>query len=125
MNPFPHSKNVIDTQAALRRLGGDEKLLATMATFFLEDAPELLKQLNGALASRDLDTVMHRAHSLKGLSATFDALVFVEIAREVESLAKIKNDSPVIDRKVSELNDEFEKLISALRNLGQTTTAAH
>lgn len=124
MNPSPQTKNVIDREASLRRLGGDEKLLATMAGFFLEDAPVLMSQLNSALSARDFEIVTHRAHSLKGLSATFDAIPFKTLAQEIEMLSKAENE-PALKERVSELTREFDRLVACLRDLVQSATPVH
>lgn len=114
MNPL--SKTVTDRDISLQRLGGDEKLLATLAGFFLEDAPLLLAQLEEANQSGDLKIVAHRAHSLKGLSSTFEAIPFQEVAAEVESLARAGNQAHV-DQSLSPLKSEFKRLVSALEQM--------
>lgn len=112
----PHAKSVIDKDAALRRLGGNENLLKTMAVFFLEDAPSLMDQLVKELEAKDFDAVFHRAHSLKGLSATFDALEFKQLAEEVETLGRSRNEA-MLAKKIPELRSEFIRLVSCLREL--------
>ena len=100
---------------ALRRLGGDTKLFDTLAGFFLQDAPALMQQLHDAHRSGAVELVFQSAHSLKGLAATFDALPFVEIADEIESLARAGNLS-AIDGLISSLDYEFNRLVTNLQN---------
>jgi HPt (histidine-containing phosphotransfer) domain-containing protein len=51
---------------------------------FLEDAPNMLDDLRGALAAGDADRFRRAAHTLKSNSNTFGALGLGAIARELE-----------------------------------------
>jgi HPt (histidine-containing phosphotransfer) domain-containing protein len=64
---------LFDYERSLARLGGDPGLFVEIVTLFLEDSPELLEQARRALNARDLEVLGRSAHSLKNLSANFDA----------------------------------------------------
>lgn len=113
MSSFSQETPITDREIALKRLGGDQKLLATLAGFFLEDAPAFMAQLMEAYHAGDLETVFRRAHSLKGLSATFEAVPFVQLAVEVESLARAR-DELRLNNKITELKVEFDRLVEHL-----------
>lgn len=106
---------VINTEVALRRLGGDTKLFATLAGFFLQDAPTLMQQLHDARRMGTVELIFQSAHSLKGLASTFEALPFVELAVEIESLARA-GDLLAIDALMSPLDFEFSRLMTNLQN---------
>lgn len=106
---------VINAAVALRRLGGDKKLFATLASFFLQDAPTLMQQLHDAHRTGAVVVVGRKAHSLRGLAATFEALPFLELAAEIESLARA-GDLSVIDVLISPLDYEFSRLMKDLQN---------
>jgi len=106
---------VTDREISLKRLGGDVKLLATMATFFLEDAPGLMNDLDAAVQSGDLKLVVLRSHSLKGLSATFEAIPFRQTAAEIETLARA-GDEKFLDL-LPQLKFEFDRLVLDLQAL--------
>ncbi|MEK6259957.1 MAG: Hpt domain-containing protein [Planctomycetota bacterium] len=106
---------ITNTEVALRRLGGDTKLFATLARFFLQDAPGLMQQLHDAHRTGAVEVVFQSAHSLKGLAATFEALPFVELAAEVESLARA-GDLSVVEGLISPLDFEFRRLVTELQN---------
>lgn len=118
MNPLSKSSPVTDREISLRRLGGNEALLMTLAGFFLEDAPGLMAQLDEARHSGHLSLVALRAHSLKGLSSTFEAIPFQEVAAEIESMAKA-DDQFRVDQLFPQLQIEFERLTMALRSLAR------
>ena len=105
---------VADREVALRRLGGDEKLFATLIDFFLEDAPALMTELGHAYDSGDLESVWRRAHGLKGLSSTFEAVTFMYLAAEVESLARTADLVPLAEA-IPQLKTEFDRLVEHLR----------
>lgn len=86
--PRKPAEDIIDLAAAMRRLGGDAKLLRDLVGFFLEDAPQFLKQIDSAIKARDYELLTRSAHSLKGMAASFDAVACVEAAAEVERLGR-------------------------------------
>lgn len=57
---------------ALQRVAGDEETLSVLATIAIEDAPELLDQMDQSLAGEDLESASRAAHTLKGMLGTFE-----------------------------------------------------
>jgi HPt (histidine-containing phosphotransfer) domain-containing protein len=76
-----------DLQSALSRLGNNRELLNDLVGFFLEDYPALLDQLGKAIDEKNTQLAARSAHSLKGLSASFDSHVVVHLAGQIEELA--------------------------------------
>ena len=109
-NPNPSSRPW-KPGIALERLRGDERLLRELIAFFLEDFRPLLAELKSTLADGDLAGAERAAHSLKGLSATFEAEQAVEGARRIE---KACGDHDLAQAR--EVVSEFE---AALRLLGE------
>lgn len=58
----------VDETSALAALGGNEDLLKELGTMFCEDAPQVLGELEQAVAAGDLAAARLAAHSLKGLA---------------------------------------------------------
>jgi len=104
---------VTNREIALGRLGGNHAMFATLASFFLQDAPVLMEQLHEACRLKEFDQILHRAHSLKGLAATFEAIPFTELARQMESLARAV-DLPSIVNLLPQLDVEYARLVSDL-----------
>jgi PAS domain S-box-containing protein len=77
-----------EVQAVLSRLAGDVELFKTLAQFYFEDSPELLRQIREGLEQSDARLVERAAHSLKGLAANFSAQAAVSAALHVEEAAR-------------------------------------
>ena len=102
-----------DRAASLRRLRGSHRLLRDMACFFHEDAPKLIRQLQEALEQDDLRSVTRAAHTLRGLSATFDAVTTMDAAERLETLASAREESQ-LSEAATRLAAEIELLDRAL-----------
>ena len=107
---------VMDRDVSLRRLGGNEQLLASLIGFFLEDAPQLMQQLHDAAQEADAKKLAHRAHSLKGLAATFEAIPFQRLAAEIEAMASDGNTQQAT-QSIAKLEVEYDRLASQLHDL--------
>ncbi len=64
---------VLDWQAALLRLDGDEDLLHELAALFLADGPQLWREVLEARAAGDHERSARAVHSLKGVLVNFGA----------------------------------------------------
>lgn len=82
------SETVVDYHTALARLGGNEQLFRDLAAFFLDDAPVILNDLGEALGTGNAAGVERAAHSLRGLAANFGAPAAVQIAGELQDVAR-------------------------------------
>lgn len=110
----PDSASLINRERALQRMGGDEEMLAGLIECFIEDAPDLLSQLDEALRAKDAEELTRAAHSLKGLAANFDAVHCRDAAAVIEQLGR-RGDLSGAASKVSTLKREVAALIGALR----------
>jgi len=81
----------LDLEQSLARLGGDEELLLDIIDFYIEDYPGLLSRMEEALSTKKTTALERAAHSMKGLSANFDATQAVKIAGLIEEAAKERN----------------------------------
>ena len=64
---------ILDREAALDRLGGNEDYLREIANIFLEDAPHRRDQIRSAVAKGDLARLREAAHMLRGAIGYFGA----------------------------------------------------
>lgn len=111
------SKDVMNVDDALRRLGDDVELLRDIVQIYLEDAPGMVEKIHNAVDQADANALQRAAHSLKGLAATLSASEVVGAAARLEHLAVSKNlaDAPKaaaeVDQHVSDLNAAVQHLL--------------
>jgi two-component system, sensor histidine kinase and response regulator len=118
LNSRTETTPVINRDVALRRLGGDAQLLATVAGFFLQDAEMLMRELHAAHRAAAFETIVHKAHSLKGLASTFEAIPFIETAYAIESVARVQDGSR-LDVMIPRLDHEYHRLIAHLHSFAE------
>lgn len=105
----PCEERPCNLAAALERLDGDQGLLTMLITIFREDSVTLFEELQAAVESRNIADAKRHAHSLKGLSANFDAFPAVSAALVVEEAARQQNwqqivaGLPVLQEKLAQL----------------------
>jgi two-component system, sensor histidine kinase and response regulator len=88
---------VLEHATAMARVGGDAELLKELAGLFVEEYPQLLTELQAALADGDARRVEHAAHALKGAVANFGAQQAVDTALQLEQLGRIGRLEPAAD----------------------------
>jgi HPt (histidine-containing phosphotransfer) domain-containing protein len=104
---------VCDLSGTLARMGGDQQLLQQIVQFFQEDAPEYLSRLRAAVDGRNPEGVLHAAHSLHGLVATFGAEAAALAALRLEDIGR-SGDLSSVNEAVGALEDEISRLQTAL-----------
>lgn len=99
----------------LQETAGAEFVTELVDTF-LEEAPQMVKELRAALAAGEADKFRRAAHSLKSNSNTFGATRLGEMARELElkGLDAVRaGGAEVLD----ELSHEYARVAAALKRL--------
>ena len=79
---------VLDRGVALARVGGDMVLLREIAELFVQECPQLLKEIRHAIDHGDAHALERAAHGLKGSVANFGAGRAVDAAFELEKLGR-------------------------------------
>jgi len=105
---------VLDTSQLdeLCEFAGDEA--RTIVALFLEDAPRLVRQLEAASATPDLEAMREAAHALKSSSANVGALALSAVAKRIELGARANAlDRPAV--AVALLIAEFARARVALQ----------
>src|SRR4029450_9466295 len=77
----------VDLSVALRWLGGDRHLLSELVGIFVEDGPQRLQAIRGALPASDVRQVEQVAHSLKGSASILGATQLQGAALALEDAA--------------------------------------
>ncbi len=106
-----------DFAPALQRLEGDHELLVEQMTFFLEDTPILVRDLEESLdqeENADYSRLLMAAHRLRGLSAGFDLDRLVAFAEDLETKARLSQAVENAPALCSQLRDEWENACAAM-----------
>jgi signal transduction histidine kinase/CheY-like chemotaxis protein len=86
------SKPIIDAKVlkSFRAMAGEQSaaILAELIDCYLEEAPKLLAEIDGAIAHSDATTLRRAAHTLKANSATLGAIAFSNVCKELELLGR-------------------------------------
>jgi CheY-like chemotaxis protein/HPt (histidine-containing phosphotransfer) domain-containing protein len=110
-SPAQNADAAINLNIARQRLGNDERLLKDMAGFYQEDAPQLLQELQTALAKSDAETSSRAAHSLKGLSSNFEAVAAAKLAQTMEDATR--------NQRFNEARSLLPELINAIGRVSE------
>jgi HPt (histidine-containing phosphotransfer) domain-containing protein len=109
----PDDNPIVNLELALERLDHDRGLLRDLAGFYLEDAPQLCNQVEAGLATENVEEIVRGAHSLKGLSANFDATIAASAALDVE-LSGRQGDIEAARQAFPRLKAEVQRVIEFL-----------
>ncbi|HTV58041.1 MAG TPA: response regulator [Verrucomicrobiae bacterium] len=89
--------------------GGNDNLLRSLVSSFLDDAPKKLSAIRRAISRKDSDRLASAAHSFKGAIAIFNAQKSVAAARALESMGRARNlKGAAAEFRV--LREEFDQL---------------
>jgi len=100
---------ILDRNAALERIGGDEELYQEVLSIFLDDTPVQIGVLNQALRSLDRVLGERQAHSLKSAAANIGAEAMRDACLKTEK-AFAKSDPTVLAALVKKIEFEFSAL---------------
>lgn len=92
-----------------------EDFINELIDAFLDDAPNMIAQMRGALATNDVETFRRNAHSLKSNANTFGAAELASLAKELELMAKENNLD--IGNRLEVLNESFAVVAEELKGM--------
>ncbi len=75
---------MIDSSAALERLGGQASIYLLALHGFVDEARKLRSRLESALEQQDIKQAQHELHTLKGLAGTVGAVALAVDAATAE-----------------------------------------
>ena len=82
---------------------------------FLEDAPNMIQNMQTALATGDAGSFRRNAHSLKSNAYTFGAMELGILAKELEAMGKENNLN--VGNRLEILNTSFAGVAEELKGL--------
>ncbi|MDD5298767.1 MAG: response regulator [Rhodocyclaceae bacterium] len=105
----PPRQEVADLTGLRETLEGDEATLTAIILSFQESLPDLLRQLDDALAGQDGAQLARLGHSAKGMVGLFQAAPATDAALNLEKLA-LGGSTPDFAGAAEDLRLELEKL---------------
>jgi two-component system, sensor histidine kinase and response regulator len=104
---------VFDMAALEARVEGDMDLLAEMIELHLENSPQLVAEIEAAVAARDGERLARATHTLKGVLRNMGATRSADAAANLEEIGK-RGDFAEANAALAALLDEFERLQNVL-----------
>jgi HPt (histidine-containing phosphotransfer) domain-containing protein len=98
----------------LKQMSGED-FINELIDAFLDDAPSMIKNMQDALVTKDVESFRRNAHSLKSNANTFGAVELSILARELEMMAKENNLA--VGNRLEVLNEVFGKAAAELRGM--------
>lgn len=99
MEQKTNSAGAINWSAALDATGGDEALLVDLLNIFLEESATLMAQIRQAIDKQDFVLLNRAGHTLKGGLRIFESQEAIELARQLEFMAReLANDYREVEK---------------------------
>ncbi|HEX4605031.1 MAG TPA: Hpt domain-containing protein, partial [Candidatus Angelobacter sp.] len=111
----------IDKENMLRRFGGNQELLQSIAQMFPEESEKVLAAMKAARSDKKADQVHLNAHTLKGMCKMFEAAAAADAASDLEATASAGGLGT--DVQVDLLSEELSRVVQAVKVFQQTLTS--
>ncbi len=98
----------------LKQISGEE-FINELIDAFLDDAPNMIQNMQSALETRDVNSFRRNAHSMKSNANTFGAMDLGVLAKELEFMAKENNLD--IGNRLEILKEAYEKVAEELKEM--------
>lgn len=108
----PNHQSVINIDAMLATMNGDEESVAMLLDVFIQDHADDAMALR-ELLDTDLDAAQRKAHSLKGVAGSLGAMPLRDIATDIE--ATLKQSKPISEVQLGALSEALADAISATK----------
>lgn len=111
----------VDWERALEVVGGDKKLLRDIATTYLDECPNLVRQMRESLTAGDHSELARAAHTLKGSMRYFGADHAFELSANLESAGRSGEVEAAhetleqLDRHLDSVNAELSAFVKSGR----------
>jgi PAS domain S-box-containing protein len=117
----------LETGKALRRVGGNVKLLRRLISRFNETQADVMERIKAALGSGDAQTATREAHTAKGLAGNIGAARMFECAAAVEGMLRRGETAGLTEAMAAmaaELDSLLERIISSIGGDAAASTSA-
>ena len=124
----PHSAELIDRAAALKRVGDRPENLRKLAGLFLAECAKLMPEIHDAIVLADASRLRRAAHTLKGSVACFAAKAAEEAAQRLETMGRDGNLAgaeeawKALEEEIERLNPELAAIAREEGNHGNRSS---
>lgn len=98
----------------LKQMSGED-FIDELIDAFLEDAPDMLKNMKVALEAKDVESFRRNAHSLKSNANTFGAIELGVLSKELEQMGK--NNDLEIGNRLEVINEAYKEVAEELKGM--------
>ena len=105
----------ITTFNELKEMSGED-YINELIDAFLDDAPDMIRNMRIALEAKDVESFRRNAHSMKSNAATFGANGLAALAKELEALGRENKLHETGDR-LKALEDAYASVCDELKGL--------
>jgi HPt (histidine-containing phosphotransfer) domain-containing protein len=112
---MPPTEIDMTTFEELKQMSGAD-FIGELINTYLEDAPQLIKEMKTSLKTKDAEVFRRAAHSFKSNSATFGANRLSMLAKELETLGR-ENKLNEIGSRLETLEETYEVVAKELKEL--------
>lgn len=98
----------------LKQMSG-EGFINELIDAFLDDAPNMIRQMHVAILAGDSESFRRNAHSLKSNANTFGAMELGALAKELEMMGRENNLN--VGNRLEVLTEAFTKAAQELRGM--------
>ncbi len=112
-----HNDSPVNIGELSERLAGDNDLLDQVIELFEGSYPQLLSDMDDAIASRNAENLRRSAHTLKGMVSNLGGEVLAQAAFEIEEMGReeVFDDIELKTDRVKELLDQFRTALREVR----------
>ena len=107
------SEQTLDVKDFMERVQGDKELFFELLDIFVNDFHLKRKLLEEAIVNKDLKSIEHIAHFLKGSCGNISAKPLKAIFDGLEKKSK-SNDLQGLEGCLSEIDQKFEELMTCI-----------
>ncbi len=112
----------IDPSQLLDAVGGDARTVASLARTFIDSAPDIFTRLERAVQAGNADAVRHESHTLKGMSALFNARVLTQLLLRTEQAGR-QGQTPA-SAELGQMQTLFAQALEEIRQVAQSAGRA-
>jgi len=98
----------------LKQMSGED-FINELIDAFLDDAPNMIQNMQTALEAKDVDSFRRNAHSMKSNANTFGAMELGALAKELEYMGRENNLE--IGNRLDVLKEAYAKAAEELKGM--------